>query len=146
MTNRERCWLAGLQLYTEGKNPARNSIFITAENCLLLFSLYRYPIILVNILSNSFVRHALNHLKTVFPDLILRDQKCFDTKEGYEELLKAVPDSRIVETLRTKWEADPSRSSEDKWLDLLSYKTSKVFFLFLLQHLQFTILITFERV
>ena len=66
--------------------------------------------------------------------MILRNQKCFDTEEGYEELLKAVSDTRLVETLRTKWEANPSRSSEDKWSDLLSHKTSKVFFL--LQHLQ----------
>ena len=76
-------------------------------------------------------RHALDHLRNIFVDLILRNQKCFDTEEGYEELLKAVPDTRIVETLRTKWEANPSRSSEDKWLDLLSYKTTKVFLVLL---------------
>ena len=90
----------------------------------------------VSLLQNSsrytkyaFARFALDRLKTIFPDLILRNQRCFDTEEGYEELLKAVPDSRIVENLRTKWEANPFRSSEDKWLDLLSHKTSKVFFI-----------------
>ena len=78
---------------------------------------------------HALARHALNYLKTIFVDLILRNQKCFDTEEGYEELLKAVPDS-IVETLRTKWKANPSRSSEDKWSDLLSHKASKVCFYF----------------
>ena len=91
---------------------------------------------------HAFIRHALNYLKTAFVDLILRNQKCFDTEEGYEELLKALPDSRIVETLRTKWEADPSRSSEDKWLDLLSHKASKVLFIyFCFKYLQFKMLI-----
>ncbi|KIM45108.1 hypothetical protein M413DRAFT_330670 [Hebeloma cylindrosporum] len=61
---------------------------------------------------------ALNHLRTVFGELILSSQNCFGSQEGYGELLKAIPDSRIVETLRTKWEANPSRTSEEKWTDL----------------------------
>ncbi|KAH9485246.1 DNA primase small subunit [Psilocybe cubensis] len=61
---------------------------------------------------------AMEYLKTVFGALILSDQECFQSKEGYEELLKAIPDSRVVDALRTKWEASPSRPSEDKWADL----------------------------
>ncbi|PPQ89497.1 hypothetical protein CVT25_012169 [Psilocybe cyanescens] len=68
------------------------------------------------------LQNALDYLRTVFGALILSDQNCFKSQEGYEELLKAIPDSRVVEALRTKWEASPSRSSEDKWSDL--YKSA----------------------
>ena len=116
-----------LNLHNGGKlPPSLQSVFFHPLNQYLLST-------------RPFARNALNYLKTIFVDLILRNQKCFDTKEGYEELLKAVSDTRLVETLRTKWEANPSRSSEDKWSDLLSHKTSKVFSL--LQHLQNSILI-----
>ena len=57
-------------------------------------------------------------MRKIFGDLILSNQNCFGSEEGYEELLKAIPDSRVVETLRTKWEANPSRTSEEKWADL----------------------------
>lgn len=60
-------------------------------------------------------------------DLVLRTQECFKSEEGYEELLKAIPDSRLVETLRTKWESKPGRSSEDKWSDCFkNMSTQKV--------------------
>ncbi|KAF8160932.1 hypothetical protein B0H34DRAFT_795779 [Crassisporium funariophilum] len=71
------------------------------------------------------LENALDHLRLIFPELILTNQKCFDSEEGYEELLKAVPDSRVVETLRTKWKDNPSRSSEDKWRDLSAHKSQK---------------------
>ena len=120
-----------LNLHYGGKlPPSLQSVYLLQKN-------------LVKYTDHAFIRHALDYLKIVFVDLILRNQKCFDTEEGYEELLKAIPDSRIVETLRTKWEANPSRSSEDKWLDLLSHRTSKVF---LFQHLRSQYSLNFERV
>jgi hypothetical protein len=61
---------------------------------------------------------ALDHLAAIFSDLILADQDCFSSEEGYETLLQHIPDSRVVENLREKWVKDPSRSSEDKWEDL----------------------------
>jgi len=64
------------------------------------------------------IRTAINYLRTIFGDLILSNQNCFASEQGYEELLKAIPDSRVVETLRTKWVASPSRTSEEKWADL----------------------------
>ncbi len=66
-----------------------------------------------------FPRAALDYLRTIFGALVLSNQDCFRSTEGYEELLKAIPDSRVVDTMRTKWAASPSRSSEDKWNDLL---------------------------
>ena len=38
-------------------------------------------------------------------------------EEGSESLLHLIPDTRIVDALRTKWSAS-SRSSEEKWMDL----------------------------
>jgi 3-dehydroquinate dehydratase len=69
---------------------------------------------------------ALDYLKTIFGALILSNQNCFSSEEGWEELLKAVPDSRAVDTLRTKWEANSSRSSEDKWSDLFKQANARV--------------------
>lgn len=63
-------------------------------------------------------RTALDHLATIFSDLILADQNCFGSEEGYETLLQHIPDSRVVENLRKKWQKSPARSSEDKWSDL----------------------------
>lgn len=60
----------------------------------------------------------MDHLAAIFSDLILADQNCFGFEEGYETLLQHIPDSRVVESLRKKWQKDPARSSEDKWTDL----------------------------
>ncbi|PPQ70526.1 hypothetical protein CVT26_013984 [Gymnopilus dilepis] len=63
------------------------------------------------------IQDALDFLRLGFVDLILRTQECFKSEEGYEELLKAIPDSNLAKTLRSKWESKPGRSSEDKWSD-----------------------------
>ncbi|KAF8904366.1 hypothetical protein CPB84DRAFT_1772852 [Gymnopilus junonius] len=63
------------------------------------------------------LQNALDFLRHSFVDLILHTQECFKSEEGYEELLKAIPDSLLVKTLRSKWESKPGRSSEDKWSD-----------------------------
>ncbi|KAJ7287392.1 hypothetical protein C8J57DRAFT_1283783 [Mycena rebaudengoi] len=62
------------------------------------------------------LQKSLNHLAEIFSDLILSDQDCFASDEGYEALLKLIPDSRAVEALRTKWSSSPC-SSEEKWSD-----------------------------
>jgi len=63
---------------------------------------------------------ALEHLNVIFPDLILADQDCFASKDGYDALLRLIPDARIVETLRSEWDDDPDRSSDEKWSDFKS--------------------------
>ncbi|KAJ7647588.1 hypothetical protein FB45DRAFT_1019818 [Roridomyces roridus] len=59
---------------------------------------------------------ALDHLAVVFTDLILEDQDCFGSTDGYEALLKLIPDARVAEALREHW-ASSSSSSETKWKD-----------------------------
>jgi DNA primase small subunit len=63
-------------------------------------------------------RDALTELVPVFTDLVLEDQDCFASEEGYETLLEFLPVPSIVSALRQKWEADPERSSDLKWQDL----------------------------
>jgi DNA primase small subunit len=63
---------------------------------------------------------ALDPLATLFSSLILMDQNCFSSEEGYEALLQLVPDRGVADNLRKKWEADPDRHSADKWGDLKS--------------------------
>lgn len=63
---------------------------------------------------------ALEPLATLFSSLILTDQNCFGSEEGYESLLQLIPDGGVVDKLRKKWEADPDRHSADKWGDLKS--------------------------
>ena len=57
-------------------------------------------------------------MKTIFAELILEDQDCFASDEGYETLLKLIPDGSIVATLAERWQDDPQRSSVDKWEDI----------------------------
>jgi DNA primase small subunit len=66
------------------------------------------------------IQTALEPLATIFSSLILTDQNCFGSEEGYETLLKLIPDRSVVDNLRKKWEADPDRHSADKWGDLKS--------------------------
>ncbi len=63
-------------------------------------------------------RECLQDLAEVFTELILEDQDCFATEEGYEALLKLLPVPDVVDALRTKWSADPTRASSEKWTDL----------------------------
>lgn len=63
---------------------------------------------------------ALEHLNEIFPELILADQDCFASKDGYDGFLRLIPDARIVETLRSEWDDDPDRSSDEKWSDFKS--------------------------
>ena len=57
-------------------------------------------------------------LQPVFHDLILEDQDCFASEEGWQALLHLIPDKDVVKNLQEMWEDDPDRSSEDKWQDL----------------------------
>ncbi|TFK92525.1 prim-pol domain-containing protein [Polyporus arcularius HHB13444] len=63
------------------------------------------------------IASAYKMLLPVFHDLILDDQDCFASEEGWQALLHLIPDKDIVRSLEDKWEDDPKRSSEDKWQD-----------------------------
>ncbi|KAI0066789.1 prim-pol domain-containing protein [Artomyces pyxidatus] len=64
------------------------------------------------------VQAALEPLVDIFSDLILADQDCFKSDDGWEELLKLIPDATIAKELRKKWLAEEDRSSQEKWDDL----------------------------
>ncbi|KAI0367395.1 prim-pol domain-containing protein [Pilatotrama ljubarskyi] len=61
---------------------------------------------------------AYKTLEPIFHSLVLADQNCFESEEGWDALLHLVPENAIVNDLREKWEDQPGRSSEDKWQDL----------------------------
>ncbi|KAI0761280.1 prim-pol domain-containing protein [Trametes elegans] len=61
---------------------------------------------------------AYKMLEPVFHSLILSDQDCFKSEEGWEALLHLIPDKDIVENLREQWSEHKDRSSEAKWEDL----------------------------
>ncbi|KAL1948892.1 hypothetical protein VTO73DRAFT_10698 [Trametes versicolor] len=61
---------------------------------------------------------ALKTLEPTFHDLVLADQDCFASEDGWEALLHLIPDRDVVRELREHWEAHPDRSSEAKWQDL----------------------------
>ncbi|GLB37291.1 putative eukaryotic-type primase small subunit family protein [Lyophyllum shimeji] len=63
---------------------------------------------------------ALEHLATIFSELVLADQNVFESQQGFESLLQQIPDLNVVKALRETWSEDPSRSSEAKWADLKS--------------------------
>ncbi|KAI0718712.1 hypothetical protein C8T65DRAFT_761804, partial [Cerioporus squamosus] len=45
-------------------------------------------------------------LQPAFHDLILEDQNCFASEEGWRALLHLIPDNDIVKSLQDKWEED----------------------------------------
>ncbi|KAF9510629.1 hypothetical protein BS47DRAFT_1395830 [Hydnum rufescens UP504] len=66
---------------------------------------------------------ALSTLQGGFSDLVLEDQDCFRSTEGWNKLLRLLPqDDDIIATLREKWEEQDSigepSSSIDKWEDM----------------------------
>ncbi|KAF8322188.1 putative DNA primase small subunit [Clavulina sp. PMI_390] len=70
---------------------------------------------------------ALDILAERFPELILDDQDCFASKEGWETLLKLLPQDEtdhVIRRLREKWEEEEDEgenvSSSEKWKDLRS--------------------------
>lgn len=67
---------------------------------------------------DKLLRSAYKMLQPVFHDLILDDQDCFASEEGWQALLHLIPDKDVVKNLQEMWEDDPDRSSEDKWQDL----------------------------
>ncbi|KAH9852332.1 prim-pol domain-containing protein [Lenzites betulinus] len=60
---------------------------------------------------------AYKTLEPVFHDLVLEDQNCFESEEGWEALLHLVPHPDITKDLRAIWEERPGRSSKRKWQD-----------------------------
>ncbi|KZT01052.1 prim-pol domain-containing protein [Laetiporus sulphureus 93-53] len=64
------------------------------------------------------IKATVDPLASMFGDLILEDQNCFASEEGWEALLHLIPDKSVVETLRRRWSDGPERSSYDKWDDL----------------------------
>jgi DNA primase small subunit len=60
-------------------------------------------------------------LKLAFVDTVLKDQDCFRTPEQWAVLLQLLPSSEAeaIEKLRSKWERASSRSSLEKWQDVM---------------------------
>ncbi|TYJ57885.1 hypothetical protein B9479_001495 [Cryptococcus floricola] len=85
---------------------------------------------------HPYLQETIATLSQLFPRLILYEQDCFREEKGWELLLELLPGDRgksslayvlwlvlmraiaVNSVLRTKWEADPGRSSHDKWNDL----------------------------
>ncbi|EGO03875.1 hypothetical protein SERLA73DRAFT_175568 [Serpula lacrymans var. lacrymans S7.3] len=64
------------------------------------------------------LQSAVNTLDNHFDDLILDDQDCFRSDEGWESLLQLIPDRKAVDTLRKNWSHASQRSSKGAWADL----------------------------
>ena len=63
-------------------------------------------------------RRSLDLLKGHFQTDILEDQDPWATPERAEHLLSLLPDKGLVDALRKKWAAAPTRSSASKWADI----------------------------
>ncbi|KAF9816857.1 hypothetical protein IEO21_03831 [Rhodonia placenta] len=61
---------------------------------------------------------ALETLTDVFGDLILEDQDCFASEDGWRALLHLITEKTTVERLEKKWTAESMRSSDERWQDL----------------------------
>lgn len=61
---------------------------------------------------------ALETLTDVFGDLILDDQDCFASEDGWRALLHLITEKTTAERLEKKWTAESMRSSDERWQDL----------------------------
>ncbi|KAF9070896.1 prim-pol domain-containing protein [Rhodocollybia butyracea] len=61
------------------------------------------------------LKEACQTINESFDELILQDQNCFGSKEGYETLLSLIPDAKVVSRLREKWSDNPGSPSYIKW-------------------------------
>ncbi|KAJ4468326.1 prim-pol domain-containing protein [Lentinula aciculospora] len=60
-------------------------------------------------------RDACQAINKTFDELILQDQDCFGSQEGYETLLSLIPDAKLASRLREKWSQKPDSPSYIKW-------------------------------
>ncbi|KAJ3848042.1 prim-pol domain-containing protein [Lentinula lateritia] len=61
------------------------------------------------------LKEACQAINQTFDDLILQDQDCFGSQEGYETLLSLIPDAKLASRLREKWSQKPDSPSYIKW-------------------------------
>jgi DNA primase small subunit len=61
---------------------------------------------------------TLEPLAHIFSHLILEDQDCFRSTEGWEALLDMIPNPSVVSNLRNQWSSSPGLSSTQKWAAL----------------------------
>ncbi|KAI6040939.1 prim-pol domain-containing protein [Pisolithus marmoratus] len=61
------------------------------------------------------IKRARDILRSIFEPLVLDDQDCFASQQGWETLLQLMPDCSMVEKLRKEWSQDLDRSSVQKW-------------------------------
>ncbi|KAJ3749220.1 prim-pol domain-containing protein [Lentinula detonsa] len=61
------------------------------------------------------LKDACQTINQTFDELILQDQDCFGTQEGYETLLSLVPDVKMASRLRERWSQKPDSPSYVKW-------------------------------
>ncbi|TCD64098.1 hypothetical protein EIP91_004540 [Steccherinum ochraceum] len=61
------------------------------------------------------IQSSMRFLGEVFTNLTLGTQKCFQKREGWEELLRLLPSGATTSALRTQWDEGPQRTSAEKW-------------------------------
>ncbi|PWN40000.1 prim-pol domain-containing protein [Ceraceosorus guamensis] len=61
-------------------------------------------------------------LKRAFVDIVLKDQDVFRDATGYNRLLALLPsvETEAIARLKSNWDAQPARSSLDKWQDIMT--------------------------
>jgi DNA primase small subunit len=67
---------------------------------------------------HPFIQDAFDILRDEFNDLVLKEQDCFATPEGWQLLLQLLPDTEYRLKLQRQWELAPARTSTEKWSDI----------------------------
>lgn len=66
------------------------------------------------------VARSVRILEPYFNQTILNDQNTFLSQEQSDRLLTLLPDKKLRDALRKKWESAPGRSSTNKWNDIVT--------------------------
>ncbi|KAK8163634.1 DNA primase small subunit [Phyllosticta citrichinensis] len=70
------------------------------------------------------LERSLNMLREHFQNDVLYEQDPWATPEKFNHLLGLLPDKKLAEALKRKWESAPSRPSSQKWADIDSLASS----------------------
>ncbi|CAG8785488.1 19812_t:CDS:2, partial [Racocetra fulgida] len=66
------------------------------------------------------IRRSLNIIEDYFEDIVLKDQDVLGSEENWSKVLNCIPDDEIIKKLTNKWNSSQSKSSVQKWEELVN--------------------------
>ncbi|RIB18157.1 DNA primase small subunit-like protein [Gigaspora rosea] len=69
---------------------------------------------------HPFLRRSLEIIEKYFEDIVLKDQDVLGSEENWSKVLNCIQDDEIIKKLSNKWNGSNSKSSVQKWDELVN--------------------------